>query len=383
MNSAIWSDNDGMQSAGCGRNYAVTTSRPPLPDRTGLRQPARLRGGGRDRVHGSAVHVRFQDTPSWLTPWGVAKKRKALERLGLPDFKGRRFITLSLDPKMFGDCPLTGYLEGKEKLRRFLEAGRVAGLWERDAWWAWKLEFQANGWAHWHLIVDRVRKFTVPELFKIAEIWSLGRCNCRRISKSRFGYQFKYAFKGVYQDGDRDSGLCVPQWFLDYAGTKTVLVRWTDENGNDCKSWEEKPETFSRARFWQTSKGFYTGKGRKAPSVKKPDSSIVPRPVRDALHDGERTAVVVARDEFARFVCSARLRLNCDFQQFIRVHLWDAENGFGCTLSARSYCLDPQTINKLLEERDKWKLQTILRENRMTLRLAQSLRLQRKAMERC
>jgi len=349
------SDNDGIPGQ---RNYFLS-SRPSVPARPGRRRPAKSRADGRDHFSGDAVHVRFQDSASWLTPSGVAKKRKMLERLGLPDMQGRRFITLSLDPKRFGDCPLTGYLEAKDKLRRFLEAGRIAGLWDRGCWWAWKLEFQRNGWAHWHLILDRTKKFSRDDMRKLDDIWGLGRTNCRRISKSDFGYQFKYAFKGVFQEDADGSGLCVPQWFLDYYESS--------KNGN-------KPRSFARVRFWQTSKGFYDSARAVKTERKQQQTCILPRPVADVLRDSQRALLVVSRHRSGRYRSSKRLHLGVSYEQFIRVHLWDAENGAGCTLSARSFVLDPETIKKLIDKTDLCKLQPLLLHNRLTLKRALFLR---------
>jgi hypothetical protein len=53
-----------------------------------------------------AIHFRFQDGANWWTPSGVAAKRKQIENKGLPCMKGWRFITLTIDQKLFPD-PLT------------------------------------------------------------------------------------------------------------------------------------------------------------------------------------------------------------------------------------------------------------------------------------
>lgn len=349
---------------------AETCARPSTPARAGSRRTASPKVGGRAlRPRNEVIHVRFQESASWFTPSGVAKKRRMLEAKGMPDMKGRRFITLSMDRQMFGDCPLTAYLAGKDHVRRFLEAGRLASLWKRGAWWAWKLEFQKDGWPHWHLIIDRTAKFSRRDFDTIKKIWGMGRTNCRRISKSKFGYQFKYAFKGVFQDDSDGSGLCVPKWFLDYY-----------KPGTD----EAKPESFGRCRFWQTSKGFYTGKRVPAPEAKEPETSIVPLPAREILEGRQRSLLVVSRDSAGKYQSSQRLRLGVDYQRFIRVHLWDAENGAGCTLSARSFALDPQTLKtKLIEKTDSWKLQQLLRDNRLTLKKALWFRAERRSLETC
>ncbi len=337
--------------------------------RAGLRQTASLRRNSSSRCAGSTLHVRFQDSPNWLTPSGVYKKRRIIERLGMPDVKGRRFITLTLDPDQFGGCPISGYEEGKAQLRRFLEAGRLSGLWARSAYWCWKLEFQKNGWAHWHLIIDRTAKFKSDELSKVASLWSLGRVNVRRISVSKFGYQFKYAFKGVFQDDNQDDGLCVPQWFLDHY--KPPL---------DGK----KASSYARVRFWQTSKGFYTGKPVRHSTIKPQVSSIIPRTVRAILEERSSSILLIARDRLGRYCKSVRVRLAVDFQGFARFHSWDSDNGAATTLSFRSFMCDPQTIkNKLLEKYEIWKLNQILEINKMSLHLALKFRTLRQTLETC
>jgi len=352
------------------RNYHLRVSRAPTADPTGLGQPAGLRTGARESAIGSAIHVRRSEPPNWFTPQGVYKKRKQIERRGMPDTTGRRFLTFSIDPELFDHCPLTAYLNGKEKLRRVLEAGRLAGLWSRGCWWAWKLEFQRNGWPHWHFIIDRTAKFTTAEMRKVSEIWGYGRTNCRRISKSRFGYQFKYAFKGVYQDQESDADqsprLAVPQWFLNYYKPSV--------DGS-------KPESFARCRFWQTSKGFYTKSAKPAVPSSEPVSAHVPVPVAQVVQDRQASITVVSRDTSGKYVKSATLHLGVVVSQFVRVHLWGAEHGQGCTLSVRSFIMDRHGINQVIRKHEKWKLTELLKANRLSLRKARQIRQAFKTLE--
>jgi len=335
--------------------------------RAGLRQTASLRRNHSKRAAGSTLHCRFQDSPNWVTPSGVAKKRRAIEKMGMPDVRGWRFITLTLDPDMFGGCPITGYIQAKEQLRRFLEAGRLHGLWDRSARWCWKLEFQANGWAHWHFLLDRKKKFTQDELSKVSSLWSLGRCNVRRISKSKFGYQFKYAFKGVYQNDDQDSGLCVPQWFLDHLDLQAATHK-----------------TFARVRFWQTSKGFYAQRPRFVAPKKAQQTSFFPRTVRQILEERANSFLIIARDRLGKYRKSVRVRIIGGFSAFAKYHSWDSDNGAATTLSFNSFMCDPSTIkHKLIEKYDSWKLQQIQQINQMSLHLALKLRAQRLTLETC
>ena len=313
------------------------------------------------------LHVRMQESPNWFTPSGVAQKRRMLEAKGMPSMKGWRFITLTLNPELFEWDPLLGYETGRDQIRRFLEAGRLEGLWPRACLWAWKMEFQSNGWAHWHIPLARKNKFTKAEMQKITDIWRLGRTNVRRITSGIFGYHFKYVFKGVFQDDDTESGLCVPRWFLDHYKPS--------ENGN-------KPSSFSRVRFWQTSKGFYTNI-LPAAEPKEPQSSIVPRSVSDQLEAASRAVVIISRRSDGKYIKSRTVSLGVSMEKFIREHLWDTENGVGCTLSAWSYIMDPLTINKLITKEDKWKLQPLHQSNRLTMRVAQQLRRDKNSLQNC
>lgn len=360
------------------RRYTVSSNVGAVTlDTAGFGQAERLRGPAptpTTRGPRKGIHLRFQDGPNWHSPRGVYKKRRIIEKKGLPDFKGRRFITLTLDPDLFGGCPESAYLAGKEHMRRFLEAGRVHGLWLRQAWWAWKLEFQQSGWAHWHLILDRKNKFSYGQLRKMHEIWGLGRTNVRRISKTAFGYQFKYAFKGVFQEGG-DSEFCLPAWFMNY------YVPGTPETAD---SPAVKAKSFHRCRFWQTSSNFYTDSTPVPVREKKePTRSLLPRPVSQVIEDSSTAVLVIARDRSGRYRRSCRVHLGVSFRQFVRVHQWGAEHGAGCTLSARSFVIDPHDLTKVINKTELCLTSPLLKENQLTVRRALQLRSQFKSLETC
>ena len=311
--------------------------------------------------------MRQQTGPSWFTPAGVHAKLKQLEAKGLPDFGGWRFITLTCDQQAFNLCPLTAFLVGRDHMRRFLDRCREKGLWLKESKWAWKLEFQCNGWPHWHLLVDRKAKFSRAEMRLVEDLWGLGGTNCRRISKSgKFGYLFKYAFKGVYQE-DGDGTLSVPGWFLDF---------YKPAEG------DKRPESFSRVRFWQTSKGFYTGIPPKK-SDSEGFSSIVPRPVRTVIEDRDASLVVCSRDAAGTYKQSCLVRLAVPFNEFLRFHLWDVENGCALVLASRSLVVAPDTLNRFINQTDQWKAKQTLQENRFTLMRADVLRREHRTLETC
>jgi hypothetical protein len=200
----------------------------------------------------------------------------------------------------------------------------------------------------------------------IRELWKSGGTNCRRISGSRFGYQFKYAFKGVFQDDD--SGLALPQWFLDYY-----------KEGTDGS----KPQSFARVRFWQTSKGFYTGITPQQSKHKEPLTSINVRTAREILESRRDSVVVIARDRSGRYVKSLMIRIHGGFPAFFRHHDWAAEHKRSFALSSRSFLVDSQTAHTTTNQTDIWKLKQIQQENSLTLRKASLIRRSLQTLHRC
>lgn len=369
----------GRTGAGC----SPITSRRSLggfPGRRGLDQPSRER---RD----STLHVRRQCQPSWTTPAGVRAKLRQLEAKGLPDMCGWRFITLTIDPELFGNDPETAFLVCSPQVRRFIEAGKRAGLWDRGVKWARKLEFQSNGWAHWHIPLARKEKFTHGELAVIRKLWKFGRTNVRRISGGLEGYSFKYVFKGVYQEGD-ERRFCLPDWFLDYLGVKLVDVRWKDaETGREMLERNvEKPDTFGRVRFWQTSPGFYVNSSDDDDDhkeVKDPVTGCVPVVVSALVDEQGRKVIACARDGSGRYVQSLTLVLSVDLESFLRLHLWDVENRAARVLSSRSFAVAPATIRKTTNPRELCQLNEMMKKNKWTLRGADVARREGKDLTRC
>lgn len=170
------------------------------------------------RNFGSVAKITAAQPANFITPLGAWKKRKQIEKKGLPNFRNARFITLTVDHDMAEHNPEIAYNTGKRYLRQFMYELRILlGVTEEQCPHCWKLEFHANGWPHWHLIF-LYRKKLPYELVDAA--WRLGRTETQRISKNDFGYLFKYVTKG---------GADLPGYILN---RKSV-------------------------RFWQTSKHFH------------------------------------------------------------------------------------------------------------------------------
>ena len=240
------------------------------------------------------VALRPYNSPNWYSAKGVYEKRKRIEAKGLPDFSGWRFITLTLDPydhrfSVDGEpCPLTAYLKGKKKMKYFMESMR--GILGRKFKWCWKLEFQKNGWAHWHILLDSKLKMTGKQMCLMSDAWSFGRVNVKMVrSSGEFLYTFKYAFKPALTGED-----CVPYWFANYTSTKSTKINYviSDEKKSELV---DKPVSFGRVRFWQTSFGFYTkSKPSEALSKDPPVSCMIPYALSVTIDMDRRKVQVIA-----------------------------------------------------------------------------------------
>jgi hypothetical protein len=211
-------------------------------------------------------------TANWFTPEGLRLKRMEIERKGLPDMHNYRFSTLTIDMGLFGDDPLEAYFAGRARLRRFTQKLRDRFFprhgegGEDDMKFCWWFQFHKNGNPHWHMCWSYKRRLTKDDFVYIESAWGIGSTNTQRINErdagegNRFGYFFTYPFKAPY---DGDSGKVVPDWFAEYHGFKTVTADGVEF---------QKPETFDRARFWQTSKGFYVHPREVKGEVKEPET---------------------------------------------------------------------------------------------------------------
>jgi len=339
---------------GAPRQYVLKGIRPPagspVDSKVGPQDPADF------------IHVRRYKAPNWATTEGVAKKRRAIERKGLPGFAGWKFVTLTLDPEKFGHDPLKGYQAGRRKLSKFMHACREAGLWSKSAKWCWKLEFQRNGWAHWHLLIEHRPKWTEHEFREVLpKLWGHGFTQVEAVRTDDYAYSFKYAFKPVLQQDDEDlfgvSTYALPDWFLDHYRPST--------DGND------KPESFSRVRFWQTSKGFYTGglDDEKRDDEEPPASCYLPFPARAAADRAGSTLQVVARTATGKYVKSAVVTLLGCVSAFWSATAWETYRGRAWGLAVESFIVPTSQLNI----RETWLLKELKERNRLTPQRAELL----------
>lgn len=327
----------------------------------------------------SVIHVRSYFVPSWFTALGVWRKRRMIEGKGMPSLHNWRFITLTIDPKRF-PCPLAAYLHASDHMRRFLYACREAGLWKNSCKWCWKMEFQQNGYAHWHLLVSRRSMFTHKQLEQIGDLWALGRTSVERVNEADFRYNFKYAFKPVlmeHEHGESDEfERCAPDWFLDFKTTKLVRVD-ADEGAVEV----EKPFTFARARFWQTSRGFYKTKPKAADVAKAPSSCAVPRTPREVLQRQSRTLQVFSRHANGDYEKASTVVLDISLEKFWGLAGFDIMHGAGVGLGVFSFVIPHHRLTQ--NTQSKWEIQQLIQSNRLSLRRARHLQAMGQTLKAC
>lgn len=138
---------------------------------------------------------------SWFTEVGARKKLKALEKKGLPSFFNWRFITLTVDPKQFSSAK-GAYFHVKERMRYFMRDLK-SYLGKDKLRYCWKLEFQGNGYPHWHMMLDH--RESIPHDILLS-LWGYGFVNIKRVKGKSMPYAFKYVCKEVGE---------LPVWFTD------------------------------------------------------------------------------------------------------------------------------------------------------------------------
>lgn len=353
--------------AGASRDQSTSTGG-PAKSALHSREKLKLRRRGHDgpRRTSSHIHVRAYHRPSWFSSLGVRAKRKRLERKGLPNFHNWRFITLTIDQTLFS-TPLEAYLAASDHMRRFLYACRKAGLWSNKAKWCWKLEFQRNGWPHWHLLVEKRSRIDYK---KLNELWNFGEfaTDVKRVNERGFSYNFKYAFKATEVEGEEGVSQGAPDWFLDYVGSKEVPVKFEDHDGvvHDFGT-EQKPVTFARARFWQTSRGFYTGRKLPVPARKRQEAWAVTRTVRQIEDHSSNTVQVVARRGSGQYRGATLVRVP-DLQHFWNLVGFDTVHAGAVGLGVKSFIVPTHRITNNLDPNSLWQLKPLLQQNSLTLR---------------
>ena len=220
---------------------------------------------------------------------------------------------------------------------------------------------------------------SVEEMQLVEKLWALGDTSVEMVRQDDFLYSFKYAFKPVRIDGDEFSNLSwtVPHWFLDYTGYKLVKV----EQPDGSFAMVEKPVTFSRVRFWQTSKDFYTGEKPPRKPRSEQLSWTIPMPVRVQAERAESSVQVISRKRSGKYRKSAVLLLTVTAFQLWHAATWHAVGGNAAFLSVNSAVIPTHIVTR--NTLQLWKLKPLLQDNRLTLRRAERLQARAETLRRC
>lgn len=269
----------------------------------------------------TALEVRFAAQPNWWTPYGVYLKQRLLQSEGFPLPAGWFMFTVTCDRLLFDD-ELDAYKYCQKKITRVMK--KVAeklvewGYFEKPEYCVnfWKLEFQADGWPHWHIFFNLTERLPEDKLKELTALWKFGRARFDHLDQHAT-YAFKYAFKVPFKDYCEETGenKMFPDWFGDYYGID-----------------QGKPETFARARFFQRSQNFLKhhadwlrslGKEPDAYKVlearepKAAQTCIVPCTAREKAQSTLSKVQLIARDEEFGYLKSVTTVLAEPFQEFL------------------------------------------------------------------
>lgn len=209
---------------------------------------------------------------SWLHDRG---RYRVLERLipKLPDVSGDLFLTLTVDPKLFGHDGEAAHAKARPKIRKILARLRKGVKWEGKTWrinaaYCTKVEFLEE-FAHYHLVF-RTRRYLAKGLLE--KLWGLGFVHVERISNEDFHYLLKYVVK--------DNGP-LPEWVL----------------------------SLNRIRIFQASPGFY----RAPVEDEDPDNDT------EELERKERkgTEPTTIGERLAKWECTVIYRQGVHFSSFV------------------------------------------------------------------
>ena len=212
---------------------------------------------------------------SWFHPKGIYRVLQRI-KYRLPNVGGSLFLTFTVDPSKFGSRE-EGFRNARDHLRQVFYRLRNGVEWlgktyKVDSPYCVKVEFHANGWAHFH-VVFLTRRYLPGELVKC--LWGLGRTDVRRISDGKFRYLLKYVSKG--------GGL--PEWVL----------------------------SLKRIRIWQTTQGFHrvTEAGPETDKLESEKGECAPvkrrihRTIGERIEKWKKSALLQIGDEYHQIALSA------------------------------------------------------------------------------
>lgn len=230
---------------------------------------------------GFSVRLKGQD--SWLDPesagllgWKLGKRLAAR----IAGCEGR-FITLTYDRSRFADAQdCFDRARAQKHVSRFMrKLGQLLGVNLRGKWLC-KMEFQEDGWVHWHIVLVDVGKIPHHKFCKLYDLWGRGSINVKPLTEENAKYLMKY----VAKDGN------IPGWIYGYPSRSVKVVRPSQGFWNDEQARKAAERTASRKADGDKSKRdnleWYVPVGEKI------------RQQRAVIRDGKRTFSVRALPEF-------------------------------------------------------------------------------------
>ena len=141
------------------------------------------------------MEVKKREPRSWLNAaTGLAVAAKFRERL-VKRLEGESgvFVTLTYDRQNWSDAYELYRASAEERhVRLFIRRlGQYLGE-SLTGRWACKMEFQQEGWVHWHLVLLGVKRIPHEDL---TELWGMGHVWIDRLKKKRVVYFAKYVAK--------------------------------------------------------------------------------------------------------------------------------------------------------------------------------------------
>ncbi len=337
------------------------------------------------------LEIKYAALPNWFTSHGVYLKQKALAKEGFPMCDNWMMITLTIDQNQFSS-PEEAYdflLDSKNSGRNNRVAKYMRDVSAKLVSWGYfeeakhcvswrKLEFQTNGWPHWHIFTNILKRLTKPQLRTVCEMWSYGRVRYDKLD-SNAHYAFKYAFKSPFKRAkfDPNGGMTIEESLM-----QSALPKWFADKYEIA---EGKPFSYDRARFFQRSRNFLInhrdwllsqGQRVRAYKVIKPVKPSLPKSSLRVIRVSERLSQhlskvqITARNESGDYIESKIVQLNVPFHVYSETTLIPKLlKGSAVALRPHHYIVD-NIDEDFLPPITKLKYKQICQQNKMTIRRA-------------
>jgi hypothetical protein len=183
--------------------------------------------------------VRVKKADSWLDPesagilgWKLAKRLEAR-----CEGQEGRFLTLTYDPKQWGSAQeCFDRARADKHVSRFMrKLGALLAV-DLKGKWLCKMEFQASGFVHWHILLLGVGFINPVQFNRIFSIWGKGSVNVKPLTPQNIRYLTKY----VAKDG------MVPGWIYAYPARSVKVVRPSEGFWNDDQAAKARERTAKR-----------------------------------------------------------------------------------------------------------------------------------------